>query len=299
MADPRDDTAASTGLVYGLAAYTMWGLAPLFWRLLAGVGALELLAHRLVWAWVFFFGWCAVRGLLPQLRAAARDPSSRRRLGLSSLLLASNWFVFVYAVLTERVLDASLGYFINPLVSVALGWLVLGERLRSAQVLALGTAGVGIGLATWHAGGLPWISAVLALSFGLYGLLRKTTQIQPIVGSTFETTLLLPFGLATLAWLAADGGGELGRGSAGVHALLVATGLVTALPLLAFVNAAVRVRLTTLGFLQYVAPSLQFVLASLAFGEPLATGRLLGYAFVWLALVVFAVDAWRHAQRPA
>lgn len=289
----RERNESLVGLAYGIAAYVMWGLGPLFWRQLAGIGAAELLAHRLVWGWVCFVVLLVVGHGFPEFRRIARSPALRRRLALSAVLLATNWFVFVYAVLTERVLDASLGYFINPIVSVALGRIVLGERMRPLQRLAVLVAAVGIAVATWLASGLPWIAVVLALSFAVYGLLRKTTDVEPLAGSAFETTLLLPLGAVYVAWQANTGDGQLGQASAGVHGLLVATGLVTALPLLAFVNAAIRVRLSTVGFLQYLAPTLQFIVAVAVFGEPVASARLSAFGFVWAALVVFAVDAWR------
>ncbi|MEM6995508.1 MAG: EamA family transporter RarD [Myxococcota bacterium] len=292
-----ESTDATAGLAYGVAAYTMWGLAPLFWRMLSGVPASELLAHRLSWAWVFFVAWLAARRDVGGLRTIAASATARRRLAASAMLLATNWFVFVYAVLTERVLDASLGYFINPIVSVALGRLVLGEQMRPLQSVAVAIAVVGIAIATWLSGGLPWIAVVLASSFAVYGLIRKTTKVDPLAGSAFETTLLLPLGVGVLVWIAVRGGGAMGHTSIATHGLLIATGLVTALPLLAFVYAAVRVRLTTLGFIQYLAPSLQFALAALFFDEALPGARFVAFACVWLALLVFGFDAWRARPR--
>jgi chloramphenicol-sensitive protein RarD len=292
------------GLLYGLAAYGFWGVAPLFWRTLSQVGASELLAQRILWGWVCFTGWLVARGRTGEVGAILFDRAVRRRLALSAGLLAANWFVFMYAVLTERVLEASLGYFINPLVTVALGRFVLGERMRPAQAVAVLLAGIGIAIATLRAGGLPWIAVALAASFGSYGLLRKTTRVAPLPGSAFETAVLLPFALAFVVWQWGQGRGEFGHASLAVHGLLMATGLVTAIPLLAFVNAAVRVRLTTLGFLQYLAPTLQFAVATLVLGEPLHEGRLLTFVCVWVGLAVFGADAARgyasaRGRRPA
>ena len=285
------------GLLFGLAAYGAWGVAPIFWRAIASVDALQILAHRLLWAWAFFAGWAWLRGRMPELRATFADRHLRVRLAVAAVLLCGNWFVFVYAVLTDRVLDASLGYFINPLVSVALGRFVLGERLTRLQAVAVVLAAVGIAVAAWVAGGLPWISVVLAGSFGGYGLMRKTVRVPAIVGSTFETTLLAPFALVYLAWVHAHGDGVLANQSRTLDLLLVSTGIVTALPLLAFVAAARRLTLTTLGFLQYLAPSLQMLLALALFGERLSASRLTAFGFVWLALALFATDAVRRRPR--
>jgi chloramphenicol-sensitive protein RarD len=275
----------------------LWGFAPLFWRLLGAVPATELLAHRLSWACVLFCGWLAVRGRLGEVRAVFRTPGVRWRLVGAAVLVATNWFVFVYAVLVGRVLDVSLGYFINPLVSVALGRLVLGERLGRLQLAAVAVAAGGIAVVAIAAGGLPWISLVLAGSFGGYGLVRKTTRVAPLPGSAFETLLLLPFGLAFIAYLSAHGESHFlsGHGPA-TDVLMIGTGPVTAIPLLLFVNAARRLRLTTVGFLQYLAPSLQFVVAVGLFHEPTPAPRLAAFALVWLALAIFTYDAWRSAR---
>ena len=282
------DREVAIGLLFALVAYGSWGILPLFWRQLAAVDAVQLLAHRVVWAWVFFCGWSLATR---QLGTARRALHKRGRLGIAALLLGANWFVFVYAILTHRVLDASLGYFINPLVSVALGRFVLGERLSRPQLIAVSLAAIGIAVAAWFAGGLPWIAIVLAGTFGGYGLVRKTVDVPPVAGSAFETTLLLPIALAYLGWIHVQGDGVMGTLGTSTDLLLLATGLVTALPLLAFVNATRRLTLTTIGFMQYLAPSLQFALATWLLGEPLSPTRLLAFVCVWLGLLVFVIDA--------
>lgn len=279
------------GWIFGLVAYGLWGVLPMFWKQVQHINPWELLAHRVVWSGVVFAAWLALRRQLPAIRAALADPAVRRRLALSAVLLAGNWFVFVYAVITDRVLDASLGYFINPLVSVAMGWILLGERLRPRQIVAVALAAIGIAFSAWRAGGLPWIALALAGSFGSYGLLRKTTKVPPIAGSAVETLVLGPFALGYVLWLASQGGGSFFAVSRSTDLWLLATGLVTAAPLFAFVNAAPRLRMTTLGFLQYLAPSLQFAVATLIFGEPLASTRLWSFGFVWLGVSIFVVDA--------
>lgn len=285
------------GLAYGIAGYGLWGLAPLFWRQLYDVPAPELLAHRLVWACVFFVGWLAITGRLRSLREAWNPRRVALRLAASAAFVAFNWFVFVYAVLVDRVLDVSLGYFINPLMSVAMGRLFLGERLRRLQAIAVGVAFLGIAIMAVRAGGLPWIALAVSISFATYGLIRKTTEVSPAVGSTFETILLFPLGAAYLVWLHVQGGGALGGSGLGRDLLLAAAGPVTAVPLLLFVNAARRLPLSMVGFLQYLAPSIQFVLAVTVLGEAFPPSHVVAFALVWVALAAFTYDGVSRARR--
>ncbi len=286
------------GLTFGLAAYGLWGVAPLFWHELQRVPAAELIAHRVVWALTFFALYSALSGRLGAVVKILRDPPVRRRLALASVCVGLNWFVFVYAVMTDRVLDASLGYFINPLISVALGRFVLGERLQPLQLAAVGLALMGVLVIALGADGLPWISVAVATSFGLYGLLRKTTQVPPLAGSTFETLVLSPVALTGLIWLGLEGRGHFSPGDPSTALLLVCTGPVTAIPLLLFVHAAQRLPLTMIGFLQYLAPSLQFGLAVLVFHEALDPLKLAAFGLVWLGLVLFSVAAYRGPRNP-
>ena len=286
------------GLVLGLTAYGMWGLVPLFWHLLAAVDPVEVLAHRTVWGCVVFVAIAAAARRLPDVAAALRAPRTVGMMALSSTLLCVNWGVFVYAVATDRVLDASLGYFINPLVSVALGTIVLGERLRRLQWIAVALAAVGVAVAAYSLGTVPWISLVLAGSFGSYGLVRKVASVEALAGSTVETALAAPVAAAYLLWLTARGDGVFGADT-GVDLLLVATGVVTAVPLVFFTSAARRLPLSIVGFIQYVTPTCQFLLAIAVFGEPLAPGRLVAFIWIWAALAVFSLDALRTLRRGA
>jgi len=272
-------------------------VAPLYWRLLGGIDALELVAHRTVWGLVTFVAVSAVMGALPAVAAALRDRRARRALAVSGVLLACNWGVFIHAVASHHVLHASLGYFINPLISVVLGMVVLGERPRRLQWLAIALATAGVVQVAVHAGGLPWIALALACSFGLYGLLRKTAPVEALVGSTVETAFMAPLGLTYLGYLAATGGGALGHTDVATHVLLVTTGLVTAVPLVWFTAAARRLPLSTVGFLQYLAPTGQFLSAVLLFGEPFAIGDLAAFACIWAGLAVFSIDLWRARGR--
>lgn len=287
------------GLVYGVAAYGLWGLAPLFWKLLVDLSPVEILAHRVVWGLFAFAAIVAVAGAAPAVRAALREPRTVALMGLSGLLLLVNWGTFVGAVVTGHILDASLGYFINPLLSIGLGTLVLRERLRRLQWLAIGAAVIGVAILTWRAGHLPWISVVVATSFGGYGLVRKLARVESLAGSTLETALVAPLALGYLAILELRGTGHLGHAPATTQLLLVATGVVTAAPLLLFTSAARRLPLSTVGFLQYLGPTCQFVLAIGLYGEAFARDQLVAFSFIWAGLAVFSVDLVRQSRRPA
>jgi chloramphenicol-sensitive protein RarD len=282
------------GLVYGVLAYGLWGLAPAFWKLLAHVDAPELLAHRAVWGLGTFGLLVVIAGQGEALRRAVRD---RRLLGLmfvSGAMLALNWGMFVWAAIRGHLLEASLGYFINPLISVAIGTIFLRERLTRLQWLAIGLAAIGVGILTWRAGRVPYISLLLAVTFGIYGTIRKLAKVDALVGSAIETALMVPIAIGYLVYDRAYG--VLGHGTLADHALVISTGVVTAIPLILFTSAARRLPLSTVGFLQYLAPTGQFLLAVLAYGEPLAHEKLVAFAFIWTALAVFSLNLWRSAS---
>ena len=286
-------TESRRGLAHGIAAYALWGMAPLFWRQVRQVSPIEILAHRVVWGVVTFALLCGIAGTWPAVRAAFRDRRTVAAMALSGTLVLFNWGAFVLAVETDRLLDASLGYFINPLLSVALGMLVLRERLRSLQWLAIGLAMVGVAILTWRMGRVPWISIVVATSFGAYGLVRKLARVESLAGSTVETALLTPVAVGYLAIVAACGGGQLGHATAGTQLLLLSTGVVTAAPLLLFTSAARRLPLSTVGFLQYLAPTAQFVLAIALYHEKFNRDQLVAFSFIWLGLIAFSIDLVR------
>lgn len=285
------------GLAYGLAAYGFWGFMPIYWKHLRDLPASEILAHRIPWALLAFAGFAWWRGRLPDVAVALRDPRTRRMLIASALLLSINWLTFVYAVVTDRVLQASLGYFINPLVSVLLGLVVLRERLRPAQWAAVALAGAGVAQLAAGAGEPPWIGLVLAGSFGLYGLLRKTAPVDALPGSTVEMLVLAPLAVGFLAWLEGRGTGHLGHADAATHGLLLVSGLLTALPLLWFTNAARRLPLSSLGFLQYLAPSIQLLLAVRLYGELFTAVHTRSFVCIWAGLAIFSADLWQAARR--
>jgi chloramphenicol-sensitive protein RarD len=279
------------GLLQGVLAYGLWGVVAAYWKLLATVDPIELIAHRAIWGLGTFALIVVATGQLGALRAALRDVRTIGVMAASGVLLAVNWAMFVWATISGHLLDASLGYFINPLVSVALGTIVLRERLSRLQWIAIGLAAIGVAILTWRAGRVPWVALLLAATFGLYGLVRKTARVAALVGSTIETMLMVPLAVAYLIVIA--DAGALGHANATITALLVGTGIVTAVPLVLFTSAARRLPLSTIGFLQYLAPTGQFLLAVLAFGEPLALDRLAAFVVIWTGLAVFTVDLVR------
>jgi chloramphenicol-sensitive protein RarD len=278
------------GLFYAIGSYAIWGLLPLFWRLLQDVLPGEILAHRIVWACVLTIGLVVGRKQWGVLWTAARKPGVLRTFSISAVLLSLNWFVYIWAVNNGHVIETSLGYFINPLVSVLLGMLFLGERLRLGQGIAVGLALVGVIYLTIVYGAPPWIALLLAVSFGIYGLLRKTASLESLVGLTLETLLIAPFALGFLIYQELTIGGAFVHGGLGTSLLLACSGVVTAVPLLLFAAGARRLTLTAVGITQYIAPTLQFLLGVLLFGEPLTPQRLIGFVLIWLALLVYSLE---------
>lgn len=284
------------GFAYGLAAYGSWGVLPLYFKAVAAAPPLELLAHRVVWAQLLLLALCVRQGLLPELRAALRPGRTLLRLGASTALIAVNWLLYIWAVTGGRVLEASLGYYINPLFSILLGVAVLRERLARPVLLAVMVALAGVCWLTFQLGHPPWLSLSLAISFGLYGLLRKLVPVGALVGLTVETGLLLPFAFAYLAWAANAGRLVFRTQGLGLDVLLFLAGLVTAVPLLFFTGAARRLPLTTIGLLQYLSPTIQFLMAVTLFEEPFSQARGVAFACIWIALAMVAVHGARRAR---
>jgi chloramphenicol-sensitive protein RarD len=285
---------ANLGLLYGVAAYLFWGVIPIYWKQLSHISALELLAHRVVWA-VFAFGAAVmVRRRGDAVRAALRDRRVRWTLVLSAALLSINWLTFIYAINTNRLLHASLGYFINPLVSVVLGMVFLRERLRPLEWAAVAFAAAGVLQLGLQASAFPWISLVLAGSFGFYGLLRKTVRVDALPGSSIEVMLVAPACAIYLAVLAGRGDGQLGHTGLQMHLLLLASGTITMAPLVWFANAARRLTLATIGFLQYLAPTGQFLLAVFLWDEPFAGVQARSFACIWIGLAIFSIERVRQ-----
>jgi len=284
------------GVLYGLAAYTLWGSFPLYFALFEGIPAWEVLIHRVIWSCLFLSIVISLLIRWPAVIAALKQP---KRLGFvlgCAVFIALNWGVYIYAVETRHVLQASLGYFLTPLVNVAMGLLILGERISRLQVVAVALAAVAILYQFVLLGELPWITLVLAFSFGTYGLLRKKVELDGLSGLFVETLLLLPLGLLTLAWLSLAGLSHFG-GTSYSTLLLLSSGAVTAIPLLAFAGAARRLKLSTVGFLMYINPTIQFLIALFVFHEPLSTAKLVSFGMIWVALGIYSWSAWDQRGR--
>ena len=291
----RSADADGRGIASAVGAYTLWGLFPAFWPLLAPAGAVEVLAHRIAWTAVLMIGvLSAVRGWRA-LRMLS--PRGWGMVTAAALLIALNWGLYIYAVLDGQVVEAALGYFISPLVSVLLGVVVLGERMRRAQWAAVGLATVAVVVIAIEGGRPPWIGLVLALSFGTYGLIKRTVPLQATASVTAEGLVLGPLAVACVVWLEVAGPGTLTGFGVGHALLLAAAGPATALPLLLYGVAARRVPLSTIGVLMYLNPTLQFLWGVLVVGEAMPTGRWVGFVLVWTALVVFTADLVRTSRR--
>jgi chloramphenicol-sensitive protein RarD len=286
----------SSGVLQASLAYGMWGLLPLYFHLLAAVAPLEIVLHRTLWSLAFVLVLLAVLRRWAWLGAVARRPGTLAAFALSALLLSSNWLVYVWAVNHGRVVESSLGYFITPLVNVLLGYFVLHERPRRMQWVALAIAAAGVLWLALFAGSLPWVGLVLAATFGIYGLMRKTAPLGAIEGLALETLLLAPVAAGLLAWRTSQGDSAF-AGDTALLGLLVLSGPLTALPLLLFAAGARRIPLTTLGVLQYIGPSIQFVLGVWLFREPLGGPRLAGFMLIWLALVVYTGESLLSMRR--
>ncbi|MET8224171.1 EamA family transporter RarD [Streptomyces sp. NPDC004082] len=287
------------GLLNGFAAYGMWGLVPLFWPLLKPAGAVEILAHRMVWSLAVVGVALLVMRRWAWLGELVRQPRKLGLVTIAATVITVNWGVYIWAVNAGHVVEASLGYFINPLVTIALGVLVLKERMRPAQWAAVGIALAAVLVLTVGYGRPPWISLCLAFSFGTYGLVKKKVNLGGIESLAAETAIQFLPALAYLLWLSARGGSTFAVQGAGHAALLASTGVVTAIPLVCFGAAAIRVPLSTLGLLQYLAPVFQFLLGILYFHEAMPPERWAGFALVWVALSLLTFDALRTARRSA
>jgi chloramphenicol-sensitive protein RarD len=290
----REGTRASNGFLYGLSAYLIWGLFPLYWQLLQPASSLEILAHRIAWSVFVMVALLFASRRVPEFRAILASPRTTRLLVAAAVLVSVNWGTYIWGVNNGHVVETALGYFINPLVNVSMGVVIMGERLRKVQWIALAFAFVAVLVLAWDYGRPPYVALTLAFSFALYGLLKKKADVDAIESLTFETLLISPVAFGYLIYLGVSG--QSAFGSHGVtHALLLAsTGIATAGPLLMFGAAAIRVKLSTLGLLQYIAPTSQFVIGLIVFHETMTHVRWIGFVMVWIALAIFTADALRH-----
>ncbi|MGE5719780.1 MAG: EamA family transporter RarD [Nocardioidaceae bacterium] len=285
------------GFLLGAAAYGMWGLFPLYWPLLEPAGAVEILAHRVFWSLAVMLLLVVVLLRVPRLRAVVSDPRAFGILALAAVVIAVNWGTYIWGVNNGHVVETSLGYFINPLVTVLMGVVILGEQLRRLQWAALGIAAVAVVGLTVEYGRPPWVALTLAFSFAMYGLAKKKANVGAVESLTVETLVLAPVAAGYILWMAGQGSSTFGTEGYAHAALLVATGVVTAVPLICFGAAATRVSMTTIGLLQYLAPTIQFALGVLLFREDMPFMRWVGFGLVWVALVIFTYEAVTHRRR--
>jgi chloramphenicol-sensitive protein RarD len=286
------------GLAAALAAFGLWGLFPLYLKPLSHISALQITAHRIAWSCVFVLAWMAARGDLGSLRAAVARDGVFVRLIASALLISINWLAFAWAVNNDRVLDVSLGYYIGPLINVLLGIVVLKERLNRVQWLAVAVASAGVLYLMIVGGHIPYAAFTVGVSFGLYGLIRKTVSIDALPGLAIETILLAPFAVGYLIWCHAHGFGALGHSSVGVDALLVFSGVITAVPLYLFAYGARQIPYSTMGVIQFIAPSLQLACGLIAFGEYFDSARAVGFFLIWIALLIYSGNGlWQARAR--
>jgi chloramphenicol-sensitive protein RarD len=288
--DPRGLAAASV-------AFFIWGILPLYLRLIANVPVLQVMTQRLVWGCLFGVAWLALRGELPLMRHALANRSTRWWLCLTAVLVSLNWLIYIWGVSVHRTVETSLGYFINPLLNVFLGVVVLRERLNPIQWIAVGIAALGVVYLTWTAGHPPWIALALAVTFGTYGLIRKIVRVDALAGFSSETLLLLPLGVGYLIWCEYQGIGAMGHLGHATDLLLLLGGPITAVPLVLFAYGARRIPYSLVGVLQYIGPTMQFLIAVLIFKEPFTGPRVIGFLLIWTALIIYGADGLLRSRR--
>ncbi|QFT56737.1 EamA family transporter RarD [Microbulbifer sp. THAF38] len=292
----RTNDTATTGLLAGVAAFLIWGLAPLYFNQLQGIPAAEILAHRSIWSLALALLIMLLLGKLPTLKATLRDGKKVRTLALTTALIGGNWLVFIWAINNGHLLESSLGYYINPLLNIVLGVLFLGEKLRRLQWLAVALAAMGIIHELWQFGRVPVIALFLAGSFALYGLARKRAPVESLTGLAVETLFMMPVALIYL-FMSTSPTSNLLHNNWELNSLLLLAGPITLVPLLLFTIAARRLNLSTLGFLQYIGPSLMLVVATQVFGEPFSEGKLTTFMFVWVGLALYSIDALAQRRK--
>jgi len=297
LAAQQTTTPAGKGFLAALSAFAIWGLFPLYFHPLRQVSSVQVIAHRVVWSCLFVLAWIAMRGELPALRATLGDRSVVWRLAVSATLISVNWLTYVWGVTHGHVLETSLGYFIGPLVNVMLGVGLLSEKLSPAQWLAVALAVIGVGYLTVMTGSLPWIALTLAFSFATYGLIRKVVKVESLPGLATETLLLAPFAAAYLLWCESAGSGALGHAAPVVNALLIGSGPLTAIALFLFAYGTRLLPYSTVGVLQYVTPTLQFICGVFVLHEPFEKARAVGFTIIWAALMIYAGEGLRLSSK--
>ena len=285
------------GVAFGIAAYTLWGLLPLYWKALKSVPAFEILCHRTVWSFLFLIIILLIRKNWQWLKTIKDHPNTKWTFLTTSLLLGCNWLTYIWAVNNGYIVESSLGYFINPIVNILLGVIILKEKLRLWQWIAAGLATAGVIYLTVVYGQLPWIALVLAFSFGFYGLLRKTAHLGSLEGLSLETLVMFVPGIIYILFVEIQGNGQFIHSNITTILLLTGTGIATATPLLFFASAARRIQYSTVGLLQYIAPTLQFSIGVLIYHEAFNRSRLIGFSEIWLALIIYTVDSLMNSKK--
>ena len=293
---PNPASQFNVGLLYAVTAYVIWGVVPMFWKQLAYVDSIELVVHRMVWSFVFVALYLLLKGQLRTLRPYFRDPDLMRRLVAASIIFSCNAAIFIWAVTNEHILEASMGYFINPLFNVITGLLIFGERLRPMQWVAIGCACLGVTYLVFGHGSVPYVALSLALTFSTYGAIKKTIPIPSTHGMVLETGIVMIPCLLYLGYLEFNGRGIFGE-SIGTDVMLAMGGLITLLPLLLFASAARMITMTALGISQYVGPTLQLIIGAYIYQEPFGTPQQIAFGFIWLGIVVYTLDQIRHGRQ--
>lgn len=294
---PEQQQRTRQGILLAIGAYTMWGIAPIYFKSLSEVSPLEILSHRVVWSFFLLAFLLHLGRSWRNVRDTLTSKPKMTYLVATSLLVGANWLIFIWAVNANHMLDASLGYYINPLINVVLGMIFLGERLRKLQWFAVGFAAIGVLIQVIAFGSIPVVAIALAFSFGFYGLLRKKVSLEAQTGLFIETLVMLPAAAIYLLFIADSATSDFAANPMSLNMLLIAAGIVTTLPLLCFTGAATRLKLSTLGFFQYIGPSLMFLLAVLIYGEAFTTDKAVTFAFIWGALVIFSFDGLRYSKK--
>ncbi|MGE0501349.1 MAG: EamA family transporter RarD [Rhizobiaceae bacterium] len=288
---------ATRGFLFALAAYLFWGILPIYMKAVGHIPAVEVLAHRIVWSVPIAGVLLVWLGRTADIRVAIRSPRTLALAALTAAIVSANWGIYVWAIANDRALETALGYYINPLFSVFLAAVVLGERLDRLQVAAITLAVLAVAILTWETGGLPWVSLALAVTWGFYALFKKTLPIGPAQGFFLEVILLTPPALLYIAWLQWSGIGSFGTTDAADVWLLIGCGFVTAVPLIIYANGAKLLRLSTIGIMQYIAPTIVFLIAVFAFREPFGSERFIAFALIWTALVLYSWSMFSQARR--
>jgi chloramphenicol-sensitive protein RarD len=288
----------SAGILLAGGAYAMWGVVPLFWRLLGDVPPFELTVHRVLWCALFLMVVAAWRGRMSRIVSILREPRTIATLALTSVLISCNWTIFIYCVSTSQLVEASFGYYLTPLLSIALGVFLFGERMSRVRLVGIALAVSAVGVQAFELGHIPWIGPLLALSFGFYGYFRKLTDVDSLDGLFVETLILFPFTFGLVAFWWWRHTGAFPSTNLGKDALLIVAGPLTAVPLAMFAAGARRIRLSTLGFLQYFSPSITLLLATFGFHEPLTRGSVIAFALIWAAIVIVALEGQFKRFRP-